>query len=118
PGPARRTEGPPYTALRTAHSALRTSHYTIFTICPLLNASFAAIVQLAECDAFSGPQLSDVPQRIAFAHATISYVLGEIDSAAPEGVCARAAPPPACWGFVSDVSRSAPGPFGATSTPV
>jgi len=42
------------------------------TIFPVLSASFAAIVQLAECEAFSGPQLSGVPERTAEAKALIS----------------------------------------------
>ena len=50
---------------RIRRRAHETGIKRIFVICPLLRASFAAIVQLAECDAFSGPQLSGVSQRIA-----------------------------------------------------
>ena len=62
----------------------------MFTVWPDFSASFAAIVQLAECDALSGPQLSAEPLRIAFAHALISRVLGEIAGGAAAGFgCVR-----------------------------
>ena len=94
------------------------TRYRTFSILPVRSDSLAAIVQLAECAAFSGPQLSGVPHRIADAKALISYVFGEIAAAPPAGAAVRAAPPPDCAGFVSDVSSSAPGPCGAASTPV
>src|SRR4051812_24461946 len=49
-----------------------TGRYGIATMAPLFIASLAAMVQLAEWDAFSGPQLSGVSARIADANALIS----------------------------------------------
>ena len=71
--------------------------YGISTICPVRIASFAAIVQLAECEAVSGPQRRGEPVRIADAQPLISYVLGEIVLTPALDCCDFAvALPPAC----------------------